>query len=97
MKFRSVLCWSVPVLAAFALVNCTAADTHEPVPECDEIASLCHAAEELSADAASCHEEAHAGDLDVCLQIHDECMDMCQDLLGLGGAGGQGGAGGAAH
>jgi hypothetical protein len=92
MQFRSALGWSVPALAAFALLNCTSASTHEPVPECDEIASLCHAAEDLSEDAASCHEQAHAGDVDVCLQIHDDCVALCEDLLGVGGAGGQGGA-----
>lgn len=94
MQFRSLLGWSLPALASAAFVNCTSASTHEPIPECDEIASLCHAAEDVSAEAASCHEEAHAGDLDVCLQIHDDCIALCEDLLGMGGAGG---AGGAAH
>jgi len=83
---------SSALLLSFALVDCTSAEPHEAPPECDEIASLCHAAGEIDAEAEHCHEQAHEGDLEVCLDIQDECLALCEAVLGAGGAGGQGGA-----
>jgi|GEM_PF-2420173 len=95
MKFRAAVAWSVPLFVSAALVNCTSASTEPHYEECDEIASLCHPAEDISEEAAACHEQAHDGDLDLCLEIHDDCVALCEEILGVGGAGGGGGAGGA--
>jgi len=93
MKLRSpAAALAAAFLLSFALVDCTSAEPHEPPPECDEIASICHEAGEIDEDAEHCHEQAHDGDLELCLEIQDECLALCEAVLGIGGAGGQGGA-----
>jgi len=95
MNPRPALALGLSLLFSLALVDCSSADTHESPEECEEIASLCHPAAELDEDAADCHNQAHEGELSICLEIQEDCLALCGALVGYGGAGGGGGAGGA--
>lgn len=97
MKLRPSVLLTLPLLAAAAFVGCSSADSHETSEQCEEMGSLCHEPGETNAQAQACHEFGHDGDPEVCADMYDDCIALCEELLGAGGAGGEGGAGGAAH
>jgi hypothetical protein len=97
MKFRPVTLLALPLLATAAFVGCSSADSdsHETSEQCEEIGSLCHEPGETNAQAQACHEFGHDGDPEVCADMYDDCIALCEELIGAGGAGGAGGGGGA--
>jgi len=71
--------------------------------ECSDLVTACHdAGEALHGRYDECHEIGHANDGEACLEVYEECMELCANApLGEGGAGGEApheaGAGGQAE
>lgn len=92
MKRRSL----AGIVLCVGLIRSSGACSPNPIrkelpPECDDLATLCHGVRDVSAEAEVCHDEGHRGDLARCLEIHDQCVSLCEGLVAAAGAGGLGG------
>ena len=89
----AVLC---AFLAAPFAPACNETTGVAPIPsdglaECEAIYQTCHdPGEALGGRYDECHEIGHANDGEACLEVYEECMELCAAApLGEGGAGGE--------